>query len=188
MGRRFRLSVHRKNEFRKNLQRTVIAEHVCTVTVSSNSVSSSNPNGLSSEVLQCDKVLTPPNSQRCLQAELPSSNSSFPHLRSESVSSLAVSIPIKVLKDCDVTSLACLQKRLVYLSILQQGMYIWFSNFYYFISHYVIGWLDTSDTNDLPIQDLILTKVETLNGTSQVISNITHNYRHYNLILITDQI
>ena len=87
-----------------------------------------------------------------------------------------------------MTSLACLQKRLVYLPILQQGMYIWFSNFYYFISHYVIGWLETSDTIDLPIQDLILTKVETLNGTSQVISNITHNYRHYNLILITDQI
>ena len=58
MGRRFRLSVHRKNEFRKNLQRTVIAEHVCTVTVSSNSVSSSNLNGLSSEVLQCDNHLT----------------------------------------------------------------------------------------------------------------------------------
>lgn len=101
MGRRkFRLAVHRKNEYRKARE--------CTVTVRQLSVQS-----VSSFVQQCPS--NPLTSESADQLLLHPSNSQ------SSLSELKVSISVQLLLECDVSTVNKLQDRIKTLSALPYG-------------------------------------------------------------------
>ena len=98
MPRKFRLSVHHKNEFRKQRERTVTVQHEYTTQFSQWAVQHTSIHPVFGPVSQPD--IPSPRDQPAL----------------------TVSIPREIMLDCKVPSLMKLQERLKVWSVLPHGM------------------------------------------------------------------